>query len=67
MEIIEMIKFFEGVKAQHEGALVAGLKNPEAPTIIKTYEFVIMKLKEWDLGVDVGVEGTSSKKGLDKD
>ena len=48
MEIKEMIDYFKGVKAQHEGATQAGMNNPHSEAIIKTYDFVINKLKEWD-------------------
>jgi len=42
------IKYFEGVKTQHEVMEATGMKihNGDAQSIIKTYGFVINKLKE---------------------
>lgn len=48
MEIKEMIDYFKGVQAQHKGAILAGMTNPNSEAIIKTYDFVIGKLQEWD-------------------
>lgn len=47
MKIEEMIKYFKGVKSQHEALSKSGFTNPNSEAIIKTYDFVISKLEEW--------------------
>jgi len=43
-----MIQFFEGVIAQHKSLLPVIKDKAIAETRIKSYEFVIVKLKEWE-------------------
>jgi hypothetical protein len=47
MDINKMIKYFEGVKAQHIALNSDGYKNIHSESITRTYDFVISKLKEW--------------------
>jgi len=48
MEIKEMREYFERVQNQHIGIRMEGMINPHSDAIIKTYQFVIDKLKEWE-------------------
>ena len=50
---IDMISYFKGVKYSHQAILDSKFINDDeqinrAKIIIKTYDFVIQKLREWD-------------------